>query len=74
MEPVLCVEIGKNPAARILWVADEIEASLIVMDVRAEEPWAAHLRDRAYVIISFATCAVLTVRTRAIQGETLQEV
>jgi nucleotide-binding universal stress UspA family protein len=73
VEPVLRVEVGKNPAARILWVADEIEASLIVMDVRAEEPWAAHLRDRAYAIISFANCPVLTVRTRSIQEEALTE-
>jgi nucleotide-binding universal stress UspA family protein len=66
VEPVLRIEVGRNPSARILWVAEEIKADLIVMDVRPEEPWATHLRDRAYEILSFAHCPVLTVRTRAV--------
>jgi nucleotide-binding universal stress UspA family protein len=66
IEPVLRIETGRNPSARILWVAEEIKADLIVMEVRPGEPWATHLRDRAYEIISFANCPVLTVRTRAV--------
>jgi len=38
VEPVLRVEVAKHSAARILQVADEIGADLIVMDVRPEEP------------------------------------
>lgn len=63
VEPVLRIEIAKNSPARILQVADEIRADLMVMDVRPEEPWAAHLRDKVYEIISWANCPVLTVRT-----------
>ena len=33
------------------------------MDVRPEESWATHLRDKVYEIISRASCPVLTVRT-----------
>jgi nucleotide-binding universal stress UspA family protein len=66
IDPVLRIEVGRNPSARILWVAEEVNADLIVMDVRPEEPWATHLRDRAYEIISFAHCPVLTVRTRTV--------
>ncbi len=65
VEPVLRVEVAKNSAARILQVADEIGADLIVMDIRLEEPWATHLRDKIYEIISRASCPVLTVRTKA---------
>ena len=36
VEPVLRVEVAKNSTARILQVADEIGADLIVMDVRPE--------------------------------------
>lgn len=63
VEPVLRIEVAKNSGARILQVASEIRADLIVMDVRPEEPWATHLRDRIYRIISSASCPVLTVRT-----------
>jgi hypothetical protein len=40
-------------------------AGLIVMDVRPEEPSAANLLNRVYDVISFSSCPVLTVRTRA---------
>ena len=62
-EPVLRIEVAKHPTGRILQVADEIEANLVVMDVRPEEAWATHLRDKVYDIISWANCPVLTVRT-----------
>ena len=63
IEPVLRIEVAKNSAARILQVADEISADLIVMDVRPEEPWATHLPDKISEIISSANCPVLTIRT-----------
>jgi len=65
VEPVLRVEVAKNAAARILQVADEVGAGLIVMDIRPEEPWATHLHDKVSEIISCASCPVLTVRTKA---------
>lgn len=55
-EPVLRVEVAKHPTARILQVADEVGANLVVMDVRPEEAWATHLRDKVYEIISWASC------------------
>ena len=64
MEPVLRIEVAKNSTARILQVTDEIGADLIVMDIRPEEPWATHLRDKVSEIISCASCPVLTVRTK----------
>jgi nucleotide-binding universal stress UspA family protein len=64
VEPVLRVEVAKNATARILQVADEIGADLIVMDIRPEEPWATHLHDKVSEIISCASCPVLTVRTK----------
>jgi nucleotide-binding universal stress UspA family protein len=64
LEPVLRVEVAKNSTGRILQVADEVGADLIVMDVRPEEAWATHLRDKVYEIISCANCPVLTVRTK----------
>jgi len=64
VEPVLRVEVAKNSTARILQVADEIGADLIIMDVRPEEPWATHLRDKVSEIISRASCPVLTARTK----------
>ena len=63
VEPVLRVEVAKNSTARILQVADEIGADLIVMDIRTEEPWATHLRDKVSEVVSCAPCPVLTVRT-----------
>ena len=68
MEPVLRVEVAKNSTARILQVADEIGADLIIMDIRPEEPWATHLRDKVSEIISCASCPVLTVRTKPEHG------
>lgn len=65
VEPVLRIEVAKNSTARILQVADEIRADLVVMDVRPEETWATHLRDKVYEIISWANCPVLTVRTKS---------
>ena len=65
VEPVLRVEVAKNSTARILQVADEVGADLIVMDVRPEETWATHLRDKVFEIISCSKCPVLTVRTKA---------
>lgn len=62
-EPVLRIEVSKHPTGRILQVADEITASLVVMDVSPEETWATHLRDKVYEIVSWANCPVLTVRT-----------
>jgi len=64
VEPVVRVELAKNSPARILQVADEINADLIIMDVRPEESWATHLRDKVYEIIACASCPVLTVRTK----------
>ena len=64
VEPVLRIEVSKHPTGRILQVADEITASLVVMDVSPEETWATHLRDRVYEIVSWANCPVLTVRTK----------
>jgi nucleotide-binding universal stress UspA family protein len=64
VEPVLRIEVSKHPTGRILQVADEITASLVVMDVSPEESWATHLRDRVYEIVSWANCPVLTVRTK----------
>lgn len=64
VEPVLRIEVAKNSTARILQVADEIGADLIVMDVQAEEPWATHLHDKVSEIISCASCPILTVRTK----------
>ena len=63
VEPVLRIEASKHPTGRILQVADEIMASLVVMDVSPEETWATHLRDKVYEIVSWANCPVLTVRT-----------
>ena len=65
VEPVLRVEVAKNSTARILQVADEIGAELIVMDLHPEESCATHLGDKVYEIISCASCPVLTVRTKA---------
>jgi nucleotide-binding universal stress UspA family protein len=62
-DPVLRVEVARHVVGRILQVADEIDADLIVMDVRPEEPWATHLRDKVYEIIAYANCPVLTCRT-----------
>jgi nucleotide-binding universal stress UspA family protein len=64
MEPVLRIEASKHPTGRILQVADEIKASVVVMDVSPEETWATHLRDKVYEIVSWANCPVLTVRTK----------
>lgn len=63
VEPVLRVEIAKNSVPRILQVADEVGAGLIVLDIRPEKPWATHLHDKVSEIISCASCPVLTVRT-----------
>ena len=62
-EPVLRIEVAKHSTGRILQVADEIGANLVVMDVRPEEAWATHLRDKVYDIISRVNCPVLTVRS-----------
>jgi len=48
VEPVLRIEVATHPTGRILEVADEIGANLVVI---------------VYDIISWATCPVLTVRT-----------
>ena len=61
VEPVLRVEVARNATSRILQVADEIKGDLIVIDVRPEEAWATHLRDKVYEIISCANCPVLTI-------------
>jgi nucleotide-binding universal stress UspA family protein len=61
VEPVLRVEVARNATSRILQVADEIKGDLIVIDVRPEEAWATHLRDKVYEIISRANCPVLTI-------------
>jgi nucleotide-binding universal stress UspA family protein len=63
VEPLLRIEVSKHSTGRILQVADEITASLIVMDVSPEETWATHLRDKVYEIVSWANCPILTVRT-----------
>jgi nucleotide-binding universal stress UspA family protein len=68
VEPVLRIEVSKHPTGRILQVADEITASLVVMDVSPEETWATHLRDKVYEIVSWANCPVLTVRTKTLRN------
>jgi nucleotide-binding universal stress UspA family protein len=65
IEPVLRIEVSKHPSARILQVADEVKADVVIMDVRPEETWATHLRDKVYEIISWVNCPVLTVRTKS---------
>jgi hypothetical protein len=62
-EPVLRIEVAKHTTGRIRQVADEIGANLVVMDVRPEEAWTTHLRDKVYDIISGVNCPVLTVRS-----------
>jgi nucleotide-binding universal stress UspA family protein len=71
VEPVLRIEVAKDSTARILQVADEISADIIIMDVRPEETWATHLRDKVYEIISGANCPILTVRTKSEQDASL---
>ena len=73
VEPVLRVEVAKNATARILQVAQEIAADLIVIDMRPEEPWATHLPDKVYEIISRAKCPVLTVRTGSEAGAAVKK-
>ena len=62
-DPVLRVEAARNVASRILHVAAEVEANLIIMDIPQEEPWATHLPDIVYEIIRSAPCPVLSIRT-----------
>jgi nucleotide-binding universal stress UspA family protein len=62
-KPALRVEVTKNVTARILRVADELKADLLIMDVHPAHGMSTHLRDRVYPIISWANCPVLTVRT-----------
>jgi nucleotide-binding universal stress UspA family protein len=66
-KPVLRVEVTKNVTARILQVADEVRADIIVMDVHPEHALSTHFRDKVYPIISWANCPVLTVRTHVEQ-------
>ena len=61
--PVLRVEVAKNISARILQVADELRADLVVMEVAPEGAGATHLPQKLYQIISRASCPVLTVRS-----------
>jgi len=68
VEPVLRIEVAKNSTARILQVADEIRADVVIMDVLPEETWATHLRNKLYEIISWANCPVLTVQTKRSPG------
>jgi len=74
VEPVLRIEATRNCPARILRVADEIAADLIIMDVRPEEPWATHLHDKVYEIISDANCPVLTARTSIEPASSVEDV
>jgi nucleotide-binding universal stress UspA family protein len=67
-KPQLKVEVTKNVTARILQVADELQADVIVMDVQPAHPMSAHVCDKLYAIISWAHCPVLTVRTGAEHG------
>jgi len=67
-KPELRVEVTKNVTARILQVADELRADVIVMDVQPADTMSTHLRDKLYPIISWAHCPVLTVRTGEEQG------
>jgi len=61
--PVLRVEVAKNISARILQVADELSADLVVMEVGPEGAGATLLPHKLYEIISRASCPVLTVRS-----------
>jgi nucleotide-binding universal stress UspA family protein len=67
-KPVLRVEVTKNVTARILQVADEVRANVIIMDVHPKQALSTHLRDKVYPIISWANCPVLTVRTGVEHG------
>jgi nucleotide-binding universal stress UspA family protein len=67
-KPVLRVEVTKDVTARILQVADELRADVIVMDVQPKHAMSTHLGDKVYPIISWANCPVLTVRTGVEQG------
>jgi len=64
--------VAKNATSRVLQVADEVKANLIVMDVHPEHALSTHLRDKGYPIISWANCPVLTVRTQIKQGTSHQ--
>jgi len=67
-KPVLRVEVTKDVTARILQVADELRADLIIMDVHPAHGMSTHLRDRVYPIISWANCSVLTLQAGIRQG------
>jgi nucleotide-binding universal stress UspA family protein len=73
LEPVLRLEVARDSAMRILQVADEIAANLIVMDVRPEEDWTTHLQDKVYKIISRASCPVLTLQTQEEYATSVEE-
>jgi len=62
--PVLRVEVAKNISARILQVADEVRADLVILDVTPEPPGATHLPQTLHEIISGASCPVLTVQSK----------
>ncbi|HWR37318.1 MAG TPA: universal stress protein [Clostridia bacterium] len=57
------IEFSKSPTSMIIAVAHELPADLLVMDVRREEAWTAHLPDNAYAVVAQAACPVLTVHT-----------
>jgi nucleotide-binding universal stress UspA family protein len=61
--PVLRVEVARNISARILQVADEIRADLVVMEMASGGAGATHLPQKLYEIISRASCPVLTTRS-----------
>lgn len=65
LTPELAVEFG-DPAQRVLRVAAEWQAGLIVLGVRRAKATTAHLTEgTAYKVVRQAPCPVLTVRRSA---------
>ena len=67
-DPVLRVESARNVASRILQVAAEVAANLIIMDGPQQEPWANHSPDPVYEVVSAALCPVLSIRANPAAG------
>ena len=63
-QPECRIEYQGPTSEVILQVARDIGADLIVLSVRPEEPWATHLPDHAYRIVTGSLCPVLTVREK----------
>jgi len=63
LQPVCMAEFG-DPADRILWAADKLQAGLIVMGVHQKHQITASIAwSTAYEVVCGAPCPVLTVRS-----------